>query len=401
MLLKKLFAVSYGRWFFHAFSIFLFLVAAKYLTLEEYGVYGLITAYLIFFEYGAREVVEVLVIRQALNRQYFLSLISIVALLAVVFFQILWLLYFSQSIDLLSSILLISAAVGFWLVAYFRAKLILKERLALISNITIFSALIASFFAVWMLLSGYGLISLIFYQFILAATSLILFAFYSRSSEFVVTSSASILDISKILLSAVLHVVNARGDVFIVTSFVGVSGAGIYVFSKRILQISQDFLIGGVDKIIVSGSIVVKSSFLLFLQFIIFLIFITLSFFCVVFLPSVFGDKWSASVPLIFAMSSGASSAVCCVVLRSQLFKADKFSGVLYSRVFDFFLLVCSVVVVFEYPSLWLVAFIYSIRQAFQYVYLMYLVGESVVVPLLIILIQFSIINLFVWSVYA
>ena len=356
--------VSFGKWMTQVLSIIFFIIGARYLDLNEYGIFGILSVFIAISDYLSRETLESLIVSNKISLNSAIRIACEILFLTIVIISIS---YFIFEINKYYIIFLLTIFIFHWISAPFKAKLIELNLYVKYSYVYTLSSIISIFFGIISFELGYGVFSILLQQVILNILLFIssyYFIFISKVS-FGSFDRAEYKPFLKILPSSIIFVLSARLDVLIVSSYLGLTAAGLYTFCRRIFQIIQDFFIGGLDKLLLKSHIKISFKKFLIIHVTIFLILYLMSIASLELIPLILGQKWSNASEYLLLMVPGATYLTSIALLRSKYVVEERYTSLMKVRTIELVLSILLLIPIFFYSFLWVAAIYFSIRFFF------------------------------------
>jgi O-antigen/teichoic acid export membrane protein len=340
-----------GRWVVQLSALFVFFISIKYIEIEEYGAYSILVGFIVLNEIVSRECIENYIVS---NNAIDIKRLSIGCHFFGVFSGVLCLLLatlFVDSISYFSLDFLLVFLIVFcqWAGSCARGVLLknLKSREIAITNSI--SSLLASIVSITLVIQGYGILALLIQQLLIWFVSALVFRYFSK--QFSLSSNAHsdamlYLHLKSSLPSSLVHVLSNRMDLLVISIVLGNHDVGVYAFVKRIFQIIQDLLSGGLERYLLSkqsnsaashrasNSILYRSV----LSFVMFPVCFGVAILAPFIFPVIFGDKWQESYELFNIMALGSVFSSLVSLERSNYYSSGIVKALLGIRVFDLLL---------------------------------------------------------------
>lgn len=341
--------ISFGRLGVQFLSLSVFFFSAKFLSTQDYGMFSLIMSILIFSELLSRECIENFIIPRGLLSKkiyipIFLATIALATLSSLIIF------FISSEISPLSQ-----ATFFVYLIILFhasssivRGSFLYLQKVKHLAAIQILSSIFSSLVAIYLLINDYGYTSLIIQQIIIwGGVSICGIIILSRLkiSTISVNTKEWMTHCRSGCVSAFLTVVNNRLDIFVISILFSHHELGLYSFTKRIYQIVQDILVGGLERYLIqfqanktlkeiyysSAKMKVATS-----------IFATLTATMIAalsptLLTFLFSDKWQESYSLFYLMSGAFVFSFLLSIERSSLYAVKRMDLLVHSKLYEFF----------------------------------------------------------------
>lgn len=341
--LIKLFWLSFGRWAVQVTSLMVFFFSAAYLSAGEYGTFALLTSFLVLSELSARECIEnYLISRPAATARILPKAVQIGLVLGAIFSV--FCLYMVPGATLLAAVIMALIPLFQWLAAavrgYYQSQMNVKK-LAILTSL---SSLSGGLLAITLLYFGASYEALLAQQLVLwfGIGALGIGALRLAVSEKEVDSSWLGYAVRG-GGSACLTVLQNRADILVLSVLFGESVVGLYSFAKRIFQILQDFLVGGLERYILmlhsagSKQLLIKKAILG--SFV--LLSVVGASVCVslpLVLTLLFGDKWSDAYTLFWYMAVGMVFACMSALIRTRIYAELKMNLLVNGRIVELIL---------------------------------------------------------------
>jgi len=362
--MKDYIKISYGKWLTQTISIVFFIVGARYLSLDEYGIFGILSVFIAISDYLSRETLESLVVSKKISCYSALRISFEIIILTIII--ILFGSYFfinDDSYQIYIYLLLIIFSLH-WISAPFKAKLIELNFYSKYSFIYAISSFISVVIGIYLLNLNYGVLALLVQQIILNSILLInsYYFVFSSKENLGVFNRTDYKEFFSVLPSSVVFVISARLDILIVSNYLGLIGVGIYSFCRRVFQIIQDIFVGGLDKLLLKKDNNLSLKTFLLIQVIIFSLLYLISILSISLIPIVIGEKWSVASQYLLLMIPGATYMTSIALLRSKYIVEEKYRLLLKVRFLELFISILLLIPISLFSFLWIVAVYFSFR---------------------------------------